>query len=113
VSFVGRDSAGSFGILPKAFRRITVLSCGLAQFRTDDHGLEYLALSDGVLSFKNNELFLAVKKYYRSQDFGEISRLLEEQLKAENTQITEIRRSVTRLDQEIISKMQQIGLRLT
>jgi F-type H+-transporting ATPase subunit epsilon len=108
-SFRGRDAAGSFGILPNAYRRLTVIKSGLAQFKRTDQIVEYLALPDGVLDFKDKQLFLAVTKFYRSSSLEEISQLLEKNIQAESEQIQEIRRTLSRLDQGILKKLAQIS----
>lgn len=108
-SFRGKDLAGSFGILPHAYHRLTVIKSGLAQFKRVDQQVEYLALPDGVLDFKDNQLFLAVTKFYRSSSFDEITQLLKKNIQAESEEIQEIRRTLNRLDQGILKKMAQIS----
>ena len=65
VSFVGEDESGSFGILPGHGRMMTLLSFGLARFRTADQDWEYLALPGALAYFVNGELHLGTRRYVR------------------------------------------------
>lgn len=108
VQFTGRDPSGSFGILANAYRRMTVLTFGLAHFRTAEGKLEYLALPGGLLYFLENELRIATTNFVRSPDLDEISAALDRQLRQEEEKLRDIKQSLHRLDDEIMKRMYEL-----
>ncbi len=105
VSFTGRDPSGSFNILAHAARRVTALVFGLAQFRTADEKTGYLALPGGLLYFIRNELRLATTNYARDPNYETITALLEKEVRMEEAEILETKKSIHRLDEEILKRM--------
>lgn len=105
VEFSGRDTAGSFGILANASRRITVLIFGLAHFTDAAGQVDYLALPGGVLYFANNELRIATVNFVRSSNLEEISAALDRQLRREEEGLHEIKKSLRRLDEQMMKRM--------
>lgn len=108
ASFTGRDTAGSFGILANAHRRMTVLVFGLAHFRTISGPVEYLALPGGLLYFRGNELNITTTNFVRSGSLEEISTALDRQLRQEDAELREIKQSLHHLDEEIIKRMYEL-----
>jgi F-type H+-transporting ATPase subunit epsilon len=105
VSFVGEDASGSFGILPGHARFMTVLIFGLARLRCAGSGWEYLALPGGLLYFAGNELYLSARRYVRDADYTRISTALRERLRAEETQLHEVKQSLDRLEEEMLTRL--------
>jgi F-type H+-transporting ATPase subunit epsilon len=108
VSFVGRDASGSFGILPDAARRISALSLGLAQIRFNDGRTEYLALPGGLLYFVSNVLRISSEEFVRDANFERISAVLEKKRVEEEGSVSETRRSLHRLDEEIMKRLSRM-----
>jgi F-type H+-transporting ATPase subunit epsilon len=111
VSFVAKDGSGSFGVLANAFRRITALSYGVAMFRGLDGTVEYIAFPGGILYFAMNELKIATTKFVRSRSIDEISAALDQSIRVEEDHIREIKRSLHRLDEEIIKRLSSMSRR--
>jgi F-type H+-transporting ATPase subunit epsilon len=107
--FTGRDASGSFGILADAQRRLTVLVFGLAHFQRAEGGIEYLALPGGVLYFLKNELVIATTSFVRSPGLEEVSAALDRQLRQKEEGLREIKRSLHRLDEEIMKRMYELN----
>jgi F-type H+-transporting ATPase subunit epsilon len=105
LRFTGRDGSGSFGILANAFRRITALSFGMASLTRADGASEYLALPGGVLYFSRNSLRIATTAFVRSRSMDEVAQALEKKIRSEEEGIREIRRSLHRLDEEILKRL--------
>lgn len=108
-SFSGRDMSGSFGILANAERRMTALDFGLASFKLSNGNKEYLALSGGLCYFRDNELFITTRSYVRDSDFDKITLALENEVKASETSTLEVRKSLRRLDEEILKRLSQLS----
>ena len=111
VSFTAKDASGSFGILANAYRRITALSFGMASFRKSDESTEYLALPGGVLYFSGNVLKITTTSFVRSRDIRDITAALDKKLHFEEENIREIKRSLHRLDEEILKRLSTMGRR--
>lgn len=108
VSFVARDSSGSFGILPDARRRIAALSYGLAVARFADGRVEYLGLPGGLLYFLNNRLQITCESFVRDSNSEKITEVLQQKRKKDENAVSEIKRSLHRLDEEILRRLSQV-----
>jgi F-type H+-transporting ATPase subunit epsilon len=109
ASFVGEDESGSFGILPGHARMITVLSYGLARFRTAGESWAYLALPGGVLYFVHDELRISTRRYFKDSDYRRISGVLLDRLLGEEEEIRATRESVYRLEQEMFRRLRDMA----
>ena len=108
TSFVGEDASGSFGILPRHARFMTVLNFGLARFRRGDAPWQYLALPGGLLYFLDNELRITTRSYLRDPDYGRISRLLEEEMAAEERNLHSVKESLRRMEEELMRRLWEL-----
>lgn len=109
VSFAARDSSGSFGILANAERRMTVLAFGLASFRLDHGGEEYLAVPGGLLYFSRNQLRITTHSFVRSADLARVANALKEEIHASEDVLAETRKSIRRLDEEILKRLSHLN----
>ena len=105
LSFVGEDGSGSFGILPGHDRMMTLLSFGLARFRTAGQDWEYLALPGALAYFVKGELHLSTRRYVRGKDYENISAALQTELLAEENALEEIKRSLRHLEEEMFKRL--------
>jgi len=108
-SFVGEDASGSFGILPGHERLLTVLSLGLARFRTVDDAWHYIAVPGAVLDFDTDRLVLATRRYLRDDDYARISRRLDEELAREEEDVRVMRESLVRMEEELLRRLSESG----
>ena len=109
VSFVGQDDSGLFGILADHARMMTVLSFGLARYRTRDNRWHYLALPRALLYCVDNNLYLSTRRYIQDDEYARISQALEEQLVGEETELSSIKESVHRLEEEMFRRLWRMG----
>ena len=109
VSFVGQDDSGLFGILADHARMMTVLSFGLARYRTGDDRWHYLAMPRAVLYCVDNTLYLSTRRYIRDDEYARISQALEEQLVVEEAELRTIKESVHRLEEEMFRRLWRMG----
>jgi F-type H+-transporting ATPase subunit epsilon len=108
ASFVGADASGSFGILPRRARFMTVLDYGLARLRTAAGPWQYLACAGAVLYFADESLFLNTRRYLRDEDYGRVCALLAGQLAAEEAQLKSIKDNLQRLEQELFRRLRML-----
>lgn len=104
-SFVGEDASGSFGVLAGHVRLMTTLAIGLARFRVGEAPWQYLALPGGVLYFDRGVLTLSTRRYLLDDDYERISEALRRQLLAEEEQLRAVKRSLHRMEEEILKRL--------
>jgi F-type H+-transporting ATPase subunit epsilon len=110
LSFVGQDDSGSFGILGGHEHMLTVLSYGLARYRTGEEWT-YLAVPGAILHFVDNELFITTRRYFTDTDYQKISGVLLKQLLQEEEQLRSVKENITRLEQEMLRRLWQMQRR--
>ncbi len=108
-SFVGVDATGSFGLLPGHARFMTSLVFGLARFRNAENRWEYLALPSALIYFVDDELFLSTRRLFRGPDYDQVDTLLRTRLAAEEQELAAMRKSLERLEQEMMKRLRQLG----
>ncbi|MFW8632541.1 F0F1 ATP synthase subunit epsilon [Vibrio natriegens] len=113
TSFIGEDQTGSFGLLANHSRFMTVLSTGIAKYRTGDSDWKYLAAAGGVLYFKNNHLTLCTYRFLLDDDYSRISQALEQQLVIEEEKSQTFKQSLRHMEEEVFMRLWKIGKRET
>ncbi|TCV90268.1 F0F1 ATP synthase subunit epsilon [Sulfurirhabdus autotrophica] len=108
ASFVGQDESGSFGIQAGHERMMTILSYGLARYRTREEKWIYLALPGAVVYFVGNGLYITTRHYYLDTDYQRISNALLKELMDEEELLHTVKESITRLEQEMLRRMWQM-----
>jgi F-type H+-transporting ATPase subunit epsilon len=108
-SFVGRDASGAFGLLAGHERFLTALVFGLARFRCAAEAWEYLAVPGALVYFREDALYLSTRRYLRDPDYHRISRLLTEQLAAEERELAATQQSLRRLEAEMLRRLWALG----
>jgi F-type H+-transporting ATPase subunit epsilon len=111
TSFVGEDRSGSFGLLPRHARFMTVLVFGLARFRCGDSPWEYLALPGGLLYFTGDTLTIATRRFLRGNDYERISDDLQKTLLSEEEQRRTAWENVQQLEEAMLRRLWQMRRR--
>lgn len=109
TSFVGEDFSGSFGILPEHARMMTTLVVGMARFRAGRQPWQYLAVPGGLLYFRNNTLSLSTRRYFLDDDYERISTALTQQLLVEEEKLSRMKKSLYRMEEEVLTRLWKIG----
>jgi F-type H+-transporting ATPase subunit epsilon len=110
-SFVANDASGSFGLLARHERMMTVLGFGLARFRTVDSVWHYVALPGGLAYFADGELLVCTRRYVLGEDYRKVAAEVGETLLAEETALKTLKQSVTRLEHEMMRRLWRLGER--
>jgi F-type H+-transporting ATPase subunit epsilon len=108
-SFVGEDASGSFCIRAGHVRFMTILSFGLARFRSPNREWQYVAMPGATLLFHADRLWIGTRRFVLDHDYARISRLLQEQLLAEEQVLQKTRSSLRRMEEELMRKLWQLG----
>lgn len=109
TGFVGEDDSGSFSLLAHHAPMVTVLTVGLARFRTGEEHWHYLALPGAVLLFEHNVLTLSTRRYLMDDDYQRISEALQQRLLAEEEALHGMKESLRRLEDECLRRMWELG----
>ena len=109
TSFVGEDTSGSFGILAGHARIMTSLVFGLARFRIGKSPWQYLALPGALLYFRDNKLSLSTRRYLVDDNYERISATLQEQLVAEEAELSTMKKSLHHMEEEILRRLWEMG----
>lgn len=109
TSFVGEDTSGSFGLLARHDRFMTVLTFGLARLRHRDGVTEFLGLPGGVLYFTDNALHVSTRRYLRDTDARRIAQALAGELLQEERALAEVRRKLRLLEAEMLKRLIALG----
>lgn len=107
--FSAEDDSGSFSILGRHERFMTVLSFGLAWFRLSDGRQEFLGLPGGVLYFRDNILSISTRRYLRDSNASNIAKKLTTELLEEERAMEEMRHKLHRLEAEMIHRLARLG----
>ena len=108
-SFIGEDKSGSFGILAGHTRMMSSLVFGLARFRIRDQAWQYLALPGALLYFNNNKLSISTERYMISDDYEQLSTLLQQQLSSELSKQQVAKKSLHQMEQELFKRLWESG----
>lgn len=108
-SFVGEDKSGSFGILAGHTRMMSSLLFGLARFRIGDQAWQYLALPGALLYFNNNKLSISTERYIISDDYQQLSNILQQQLSSELSKQQVAKKSLHQMEQELFKRLWESG----
>lgn len=111
TSFVGEDASGSFGILANHVRMMSSLTIGLARFRLGTDDWQYLAVPGALLYFENNVLTLSTRRYLVDSDYMRISQALQEQLLEEEQALSQIKKSLHQMEEEVLRRLWEMGRR--
>ena len=109
ASFVGEDKSGSFGLLARHGRFMTVITFGLARLLMADGRREYLGFPGGLLYFIDNELRISTRRYLRDTDVARITQALTRELLDEEQALHQTRQKLHRLEAEMLKRVAQLG----
>jgi F-type H+-transporting ATPase subunit epsilon len=109
ASFVAEDASGSFGILPGHAPMSTVLEFGLARFRAEGSGWEYVAAPGAVIRLDGNALHFCTRRYLRDANYERVRDALQEQLRTEEEALRTVTQSLRRLEEEMFKRLWKLG----
>lgn len=111
ASFVGRDAAGSFGLLADHADFMTIVDYGLARYRHPEQAWRYVASPGGVVYFVRNELHFCTRRYLQDDDYARISTELTGQLAAEERSLEVVKEHLQRLERELLRRLHELPRR--
>jgi F-type H+-transporting ATPase subunit epsilon len=107
-SFVGEDASGSFGLMARHARFMTVLSFGLARLQLADGQRRYVGMPGGLLYFRDNVLRISTRRYRIGEDAAAIGSALAQEILAEEQALSQTLRKLHRLEAEMLQRFAQL-----
>ena len=111
ASFVGRDAAGSFGLLAGHADFMTIVDYGLTRYRRVDRSWTYVASPGGVVCFADNTLHFSTRRYLQDDDYARISAELTGQLAAEERSLEAVKQHLQQLERELLRRLHELPRR--
>ena len=108
ASFVGEDRSGSFGLMARHLRFMTILTFGLARLTLADASRRYLGLPGGLLYFVDNELRISTRRYLLGPDPNAIADVLAQEVLAEEQALAQTRHKLHRLEASMLTRLGQL-----
>lgn len=105
LSFIGRDTSGSFGIMARHATFVTCLEPGIARFRDGDGKWTYLAQPGSVLVFRENQLRLSTSQFILSEEHGLLVQKMETLWRSIYQNMNTSKRVTTQMDHALARKL--------
>ena len=108
ISFVGRDSSGSLGLMSQHERYITLLETGLCRFRQEGAAWQYLALMEGILYFNADACHISTTQFVIGEDSKTMMQAIKQLLLEDKEMLSQLKQSVNTLEQETFRRLWDI-----
>ena len=109
TSFAAEDASGCFGILPGHERMVTVVEFGMSRFRVRGGDWRYIAAPGAVIYLHDDELHFCTRRYALGDDVASLRDVLESQLRAEERELQEVKKSLKGLEEQMLRRLWQLG----
>lgn len=109
TAFVGEDESGSFGILARHARFMTVLTLSLARFETTPGQTYYLGLAGGLAFMRGEVLAISTQRFVTDTDFESISQKLRGEIAREALETHATRESLRNLEDAVLKRLYELG----
>lgn len=76
---VAETAEGSFGLLPHRLDCVAALSPGIFLYETEEAGINYLALDEGLLVKTGFEVYVSVRNAFGGTDLGKLHEVVEKE----------------------------------
>ncbi|MFA5668332.1 MAG: F0F1 ATP synthase subunit epsilon [Balneolaceae bacterium] len=71
---------GSYGILPQRLDCTAALIPGILQYETEDDGVKYIAINDGILIKTGRNVMISVRNAIGNAPLGKLQALVEQEM---------------------------------
>ncbi len=98
---------GSFCILPRHIDFVAALVPGILSFKSDREE-EFLAVDEGILVKRDNEVMVSTRKAVRGKNLGTLKQTVEEEFRTLDEQEKKTRSILTRLELDFARRIFQL-----
>ncbi|MEJ1959697.1 MAG: hypothetical protein WDM70_10000 [Nitrosomonadales bacterium] len=110
TSFTGEDKSGSFGLLARHERFMTVLTFGLSRLLLADGSREYLGFPGGLLYLSTMSCVSPPGAICATRTWSASLSPLTRELLEEEQVLAETRHKLHRLEAEMLKRLAQLGM---
>ncbi|MGY6274810.1 F0F1 ATP synthase subunit epsilon [Methylomonas sp. MgM2] len=109
IQFIGSDDSGSFGILARHERTVSLLRFGLARFFDKSGRCHYVALPGGVLRFADNHLTVTTVRYFLGDDRAVICQQLDAEMTKLDSEVHSARATLSEIEHSLVKRLSQLS----
>lgn len=108
VRIVAENKQGHFGLLPQRLDCVSTLVPGILTFETENEGEYFVAIDEGVLVKKGNEVFVSVRNAITGNSLEQLYEVVKKDFSMRKENEKDLRSSFQKLESHIIHQFQKI-----
>jgi F-type H+-transporting ATPase subunit epsilon len=105
LRIVAETREGSFGLLPRRLDCVAALAPGIFTYETQDDGIAYLAVDEGVLVKTGPDVLVSVRRAVGGVDLGQLHETVKRQFLAINQQERDVRSVIAKMEGGLLSRI--------
>lgn len=102
-------SEGSYGFLPQRLDCVAALVPGILTYETENGGIHYLAIDEGVLIKAGMEVMASVRNAFDGKDLGKLHELIEKQFMNLDEKEKNVRSVMTKMESGFIQRLEKFS----
>lgn len=99
---------GVYGILPNRLDGTAALAPGILMYEIHGEGVQYMAVGEGVMVKKGNEVIISVRRCISGKKLGELHQAIEVEFSHLKERETRIRTALAKLESGFIRNFQEL-----
>jgi F-type H+-transporting ATPase subunit epsilon len=106
---VAEAENGSFGLLPRHVDFVAPLVPGLLSFVTEEGREEFLAVDEGLLVKRGEEVLVSTRRAVRGADLGRLREVIDREFRTLEDRERLTRTALARLESDIVRRFMELG----
>jgi len=98
LRIVAETREGSFGLLPHRLDCVAALVPGILGYATQEGGMQYLAVDEGVLVKTGTQVLVSVRRAIAGADLGQLHEAVQREFLTLHGQEREVRSAIARME---------------
>ncbi|HPD20583.1 MAG: F0F1 ATP synthase subunit epsilon [Desulfomonilia bacterium] len=108
---VAEDEQGYFGMLPRHADFITALVPGILTFETQEGGIQYVALDEGILVKAGDDVMVSTARAVRGEDLIALEETVRKEFSMKRERAKKIQAALSRLEADLARRFVRFGRR--
>jgi F-type H+-transporting ATPase subunit epsilon len=106
---VAEAENGSFGLLPRHVDYVAPLTAGILSFVTEDGREEFVAVDEGILVKRGDEVLVSTQRAVKGADLGELRQIIDREFRMLEDRERLTRTALARLESDIVRRLMELG----
>jgi F-type H+-transporting ATPase subunit epsilon len=106
---VAEAENGSFGLLPRHVDYVAPLAAGILSFVTEDEREEFVAIDEGILVKRGDEVLVSTRRAVKGADLGELRQIIDREFRMLEDRERLTRTALARLESNIVRRLMELG----